>query len=113
LLERDANAAQLAGTYSALMQLPDYHPDRHRNHHQVFRKRDETQGHFAISADASALQFAFVNVHSLKNGYGSDASDEKRDRYRNPFLSSGDHQDAGERLSERIEIGVRHHALGE
>lgn len=42
-------------TPPGLRALFDPHPDRHRDHHQVFSERDEPQWHAAAAADARAL----------------------------------------------------------
>jgi len=104
---------RLHGVTTGITEAGCRHPDRHGDHHQVLRQRDETERHVAGAADAGAFQFTLLDIDRREDRHGADRADEERDRDRQPVERARHHQDAGKTLGIGIDVAVGHPALGE
>lgn len=93
--------------------LPEDHPDRHRDHHQIFGKRHKAERHIAAPTNTGAFERAFVDIDGFENGnraYGPNEQCEWDRDYRQPM---GGHQQSRQPFGKRIDISIRKPFAGE
>ena len=70
-------------------------------------------GTLAATADAGAFDLALVDVDRLEHRDNADGADEQGHQDQDPVQGTRCHQDAGQRLAERVGVGVADPAPGQ